>query len=488
MRFVFILVLTDIFFNATETMQTPNNNSTNQSPKKALPYIGQFKRGIFWTLIDSLGSQSLVILYHLIFRAGAGQTMHGIMGCLLSLLYLATAVTNLGLNKIIAPFLETFIRSRKHLRLFISTLVIPQLMFLLVLSIITVKSLSYIQQSIPFIASLTHHLSNQLIPILALTFVSESMRKTLRVFLQLSFYFRLTALVELLGMGANLAGIFFFYKQGNLSLLTSWHILAYTSFAQLIALTIGILVVHQSLPKYTSGDQISVPDLLKRVTKNRLFSWALQCLNQLHSGNFLVPICALRFGIESASLMKVITSISYWITLIAKKVFGVSSNALLAHLKSRSADTQKQAFHYLSRVFNQALYGLLIFLVINGKKLALEQLQGHQTVTWSLLYFMLLLTFCESFFILYEKWYILEEDAHIYLAFNGISIATLYALIRSLHSPTTIIITVIILRIITFILLSLFSFYRWNIWPSFKPHLTTLIGAITLATLFNLLL
>ena len=159
--------------------------------------------------------------------------------------------------------------------------------------------------------------------------------------------------------------------------------------------------------------------------KTRLSVWALNCLHQLFSGNFLVPVCAQRFGIEQASLLKVLTSISYWITLIAQKVFGISSNALLAHLKSHSAETQQKAFSYLSFYFNQALYALFIFLSINGKKIALMQVTSGTFVTWSLLYFLLILSFFESFFILYEKWYIFEEQAHYYLLMNALSFGSL---------------------------------------------------------------
>jgi hypothetical protein len=83
--------------------------------------------------------------------------------------------------------------------------------------------------------------------------------------------------------------------------------------------------------------------------------------------------------------------------------------------------------------------------------------------------------------VLYEKWYILEEDVHTYLGFNLISIGLLYLSIQSLQSPVAIVLTIIGMRVATFILLSLFSFYRWNIWPSLKPHRRMLIVACAIA-------
>ncbi len=455
--------------------------------KSFLPYLQQFHRGIVWTLIGSIGSQGLVILYHIFYRAYVGPVKHGTMGCLLSLVYLCIAVTNIGLDKTLAPFLETFSESRKRFTLFTQIFLVPQLIFLGMLCIFFYTKFSSALISVPFFSSLADVLTPSLLLYLLLTFILESMRKTLKTFLQLSFYFRFAALVELLGMSTNLLCILFLYTRGSLTLLSSWQVMAAVSLLQLIVLSIGMFGLYYSLPT-EEATALPLGKLFLRFSKTRLFSWALQCLNQLYSGNFLVPMCALQFGIESASLMKVITSISYWITLIGKKVFGVTSNALLAHLKSRSSETQKDAFHYLTNVFNQALYGILIFLIINGRKIALLQYDGTQGISWSLLYFMLALTFFESFFILYERWYILEEDTLIYLIFNVTSIGILYLAVQSLQSPIAILTTIICIRVLTFILLSIFSFYRWHIWPSLQPRLRTILSALAVSGICYLML
>lgn len=308
-----------------------------------IPHLRDYKQGIVWTFIDSFGSQGLVIVYHFFFRTVAGAALHGIMGCLLSSVYLLIALTNLGLDKALAPFLETFNSSQKNFKQFLLTLIVPQIVLILSCATFFYGSLHLLKESIPFIKVLSSHLTTSIIVYFALTFIFESMRKTLRTFLQLSFYFELTTLVELLGIVSNLLAVYLLYIYNNLTLLSSWQVLAYTSALQLLILSGGMLHLYSKL----SHEQKSFPlyPLLTRFTKTRLFSWALQCLNQLYSGNFLVPICAVQFGIESASLMKIITSISYWITLLAKRVFGITSNALLAHVKSQSSTTQTKAFH-----------------------------------------------------------------------------------------------------------------------------------------------
>ena len=453
-----------------------------KKPTFLIPYLPQFKLGLFWTLIDSIGSQGLVILFHVLYRNFAGPIRHGILGCLLSLIYLATAVMNIGLDSTLAPFLEIFSESRKRFMVFTRLLLIPQALFLCSLCILAFVGSSYMP-AINFFKNLAPYFSKHLLAYSLLTFFFESMRKTLRTFLQLSFYFRFAAFVELLGVGVNILGIILLHYYHQLTLPNSLQVLMYAALAQLIILIAGITVWYHSLKDDEYEAPLKNTELFFRISKTRLFSWVLNCLHQLYSGNFLVPVCAFQFGIESASLMKVITSISYWITLVTKKALGVTSNALLAHLKSRSPETQIQAFHFLTEVFNQVLYGLLIFLVINGKKIALHQVQNIPTVTWSLLYGMVLLTFLESLFVLYEKWYIVEEDAQTYLGFNLVSIGLLYLVIKTLQAPLAILSAIICIRVLTFIGLSLFSFYRWNIWPSFKPSTQTVLVALVISSI-----
>ncbi len=448
-----------------------------------IPHLRDYKQGIIWTLIDSLGSQTLVILYHLFFRTAAGESLHGAMGCLLSTLYLAIAITNFGLDKTLAPFLASISSSKISFRRFLLTLIVPQMLIILLVSILGYASY-YLTSTFPLIRGLDPFLSPSIMLFIALSFILESLRKLARTFLQLSFYFELTTIVELFGISANLIALVALYTFDSMTLLTCWQVFAVTSLLQLLLLSLGMLRMYMTLPAAAS----TAPFFLMRFTKTRLFSWALQCLNQLYSGNFLVPICAIQFGIESASLLKVITSISYWLTLIAKRVFGITSNALLAHVKSRSPETQTKAFHYLSDVFNQGIICVLIFLLINGHKLGVLLYKAPPQVTWSLLYFMLLLTFFESFFVLYEKWYILEEDAHTYLGFNLLSVGFVYLIARTLSSPLSILVGIISVRVVTFTVLMLFSFYRWHIWPSFTPHPTTTLGALVASAISYFLL
>ncbi len=443
----------------------------------SLPFTHLYKKGLLWNFIDSGGSQGLLIIYHLFFRNFAGAELHGALGCTLSLFYLAIVVVNFGLDSTLAPFLETFTQNKQSFQSFIVSILIPQLLLVSISGGLVYYAFPLLTHYLPLLHTFTGALH-----LVSLGFVSESIRRTCKYFLQLMFYTRLTAFTDLIGMAVNLSLMVLAAFSGYLSLPLCWAFITGISLIQLFIFILGLAHIYRKLP---SGRTQRVD--LPRMNKTRISVWLLQCLNQLFSGNFLVPVCAQRFGIEQASLLKVLTSISYWITLIGQKVFGISSNALLAHLKSHSPDTQRNAFSYLSFYFNQALYALLIFLSINGKKLVLMQVTTGAFVTWSLLYFMLILSFFESFFILYEKWYIFEEQAHYYLLMNALSFGLLYAVIPHILSPASILLTVIALRSITLLAITIVSFYRWNIWPSFAPDMRTVLIATGVSVLFYLL-
>ncbi len=452
-----------------------------------IPFLEQFKQGLFWNLFDSVGSQGLLIIYHLLFRHFFGIPLHGVMGCLLSLLYLLIIIFNGGLDFSLAPFLETITRNRRTMRSALYTVFIPQCLFIGTVGTGLYLLYPYAAQTLPLVKTLSPHLTPLAIGLFALTFMTESVRKTLKYFLQLSFYTRMTALVEVGGITTYIMLISTYFVAHRANIVEeSWKLLCIVSCLQLFILAAGCVMLYYSLENEPPEDSPSTLPIT-RMLRSRIFIWANQCMNQLFSGNFLVPICALYFGIEQASFMKVITSISSWITLIAHKVFGITSNALLAHLKFRSLETQRIAFSYLTALLNRALSFLLIFLIINGKKIALLQITPQATINWSLLYFLLIISSFESLFILYEKWYIIEEKAHYYFLFNGICIGLIYSLINYLRSPIAMLLLIITLRIATFIFLTLFSFYWWHIWPSFKLPLKTIALSLLISGIFYLL-
>ncbi|MBA3751702.1 hypothetical protein H0X06_02810 [Candidatus Dependentiae bacterium] len=456
-------------------------------PSAQIPYIAFFKKGLYWNLFDSVSSQGLVILFHILLRSFYGTHLHGKMGCLLSVFYIGIVLCNGGLDQSLAPFLEEFTKNRPAFRSFFYTVLLPQIAIVSISAALFFLGYFFFFSSHESFFTRFPDISPPFFTLLCASFLLESLRKTCRTFLQLIFYNQLTALVETGNMIVFILLIVGFYVlQIPLSLLSLWIIFSALVALQLVILIGGILRFYSSLPADVTKQP--APKNALRMIKTRVFTWANQSVSQFFSGNILVPLCALRFGIEQASLMKVISTISQWVTLISHKTFGISSNALFAHLKSRSLETQQNAFSYLSSLLNQALYFLFIFLLINGKKITLLQIDPAATISWSLLYFMILNSFLESLFVLYEKWYIFEEEAFYIFFFNVTSFSLLYLFIISLHSPLSIALSILGLRTLTLLSITFFSSYRWHIWPSFAPRAITLTIAVLVSSFLYIII
>ena len=169
----------------------PHTNSAR------LPFLKDFKQSLFWNLFDSVGTQGLLILYHILFRALYGTTLHGKVGCSLSIFYLGIIILNLGLDYSLTAFLEYFTQSKRYFRTFLTALILPQLLFLIICMYALYALFPLAQRVIPALSTFGNTVSPTLLVLMCCTFISESLKKTAKTFLQLTFYTPLTALSKL---------------------------------------------------------------------------------------------------------------------------------------------------------------------------------------------------------------------------------------------------------------------------------------------------
>jgi hypothetical protein len=463
----------------------------------SITYLKKFNRSIYWNLLDSAGSQVLLIIHHVFLRLYAGPELHGAFGAMLSLFYLVLIIINFGLDYSLAPFFKAFTKNKKSAQLMFFNYLIPQVILLVICSLIFYNFHPALFSLFSSTIAIKSHITKHIAQVISITFISESIRKTIKLLLQLSFKNKVTACVEFFGMLAHLVTIWLAFFIGfPISLNLCWSVLLIQSIVQVTILSIAALNKYLSLSSCSNNFDDDSNNLHLRFWKSRLFTFTNQILGQLFSGNFLVPLCAFYLGLEQASFLKVITSITYWITLVAQKVFGVSSSAILANAKNTNTQEQKSLFLYLSYYFHQALCSLVIFLLINGKKIVLlHNLNiSPSFLSWSTLYLMLLISFSESFFTIYEKWYIIKEKIAYLFAFNFLSFSALYLILNQTSicytnlSQISFFILIISVRMSMLLVLTLFSYHQWQIWPSFKINAKILISSLLLSLLFYFLI
>jgi hypothetical protein len=211
-----------------------------------------------------------------------------------------------------------------------------------------------------------------------------------------------------------------------------------------------------------------------RIMKNRFFSYLTQLNHQFFSGNFLVPLFAVQFGFSQAGVLKLISHVVHTISTILNKTFGPAAFALLAHHKDMSLAQKRKAFYLATGYLHHALCFIFIFFFMNYKKLFLYSPHADLiTPYWSLIILFIVIHFSEHFFMMYEKFYITEEKVEYIFVLNCFTTFLMYLILKQkvILAPSTILMSIVLIRLISFIIIHTVSFYLWELVPNFtiKP-------------------
>lgn len=435
-------------------------------------YKKQLGFTFFWNLFDTILTQGFLILHNVLIRNFFGSEFHGQFGSLLAFFYFLVAICNLGLNRSIAPHINTIINSKKNFRSFLIWHIVPHIFFLL-FCILFASGIIFYFKVLSFENTI-------LISIIALAFLFESIKKIGKSFLQLTLYTIITSLTEVIGIILYLIIVWAIYYIGfPFSLTLSWIVLFIISFFQMSVFIITIFSIYKNL-KSNQTKQNNLTLNNSSIIKTRFFGWSYQLCSEICNTNFLVPLCAIYFGQSQASFFKIISAISQWINLIIQKGFGISSVALLTNTKSILVTTQKKIFSLLSFILHHLIYLILIFILINGKKIILSQAtQTNTLVTWIGLYLMITLTITDAFSTVYQSWFIVQNKINYLFLFYSLGFLIVYLLHYSFSSflNLSIFLSVIsIFRILFFLILIFYSYFKWGLSPEIKinPRVVTL--------------
>jgi hypothetical protein len=384
--------------------------------------------------------------------------------------------------------------------------------------------------------------------IIFILILSESIKKTLRGLLYLNFKNKFNMILEIGALLAYVATIWGVYAvTGTITVNLIFVTMTITSVISSIILLFYAYKIYTKLPEDTSViknildnifDNLSnlsdadnsgktnlsnTKNLQYKILKTRAINFANQFTHNMFSSNFLVPFFALQFGLAQAGIFKLLSHITYTVTMIMRKIFGWASDTMLAHTKNLDLESKQDMFHNINNKINNIMLVLVIFLTINLTKIITYTNANSEqaAINWPLIYFFLAITLIENLFISYEKFYIAEERNGVILAINALSILTLSVIIfyanffeqlgqlgqpgnfSSLISLTKIPQTQVtqaselasqfgqymLLFLITatratfFIILVALSFYKWRIKPKFiiKPIYLLLSLVISLA-------
>jgi hypothetical protein len=425
----------------------------------------KFLSGFKWNLFGSISYESIKALHCFLLLNNLQPHVYGFLGSLFATVYLATYIADFGATNSIPPFSGLFTRSQSNLKQFLLKYsLLPHIPIVLaaatVFTFLWSKRLTIVDAP-PYLF---------IVPGLI---IFETMRSFLRQFLHTTFQSRITVIVEVALMIGYFAAIWgphwLFGYPLTLNLIFLPHLLD-----SILAVSILIFLViryRQTLPT----TPLDLPTKIgKRLTTTKTFNYLLRVSRNMFTSNFLTPLFASKFGLQSAGMFYFASTLANTTQSIVKAVISYSGGALLANLKDAPQQEKKEAFRLISEKLMHVVAPVIIFLTINHQaviRLGYSQNITGKTLSLGLLF--LIISFTEFFFILYEQFYIIEEASNKLFIFKILEISIFYGLIAFNHNLSLVstLISVIIIRFMSLSIIAINAFYLWRIMPNFKTNL-----------------
>lgn len=445
-------------------------------------------RSMAWNTLEAVFYQGLLLAHQLLLFQCVGRSEYGLIGALFSFTYLVVTLINFGFDISLAPFFKTATKNKHNFKAIFFVQLIPEYFLIATIFIIAMIFKPYF----PHDWAARYQLTNALIIGLMLLALFESTKKTFRAILHHAFLNHKTAFVEIATIVCYTAMVWGCYCMGSpLSLPVIFVPMIITSGFCCLALGWHTAQLYRRLPDPLShGTDERLPMAFQlRILKNRFFNFLNQASHMIFSSNFLVPFFALQFGLQQASILKLVSTIVYCITIILQKVFGISSASMLSHIKESSLDNKRATFAIISNRLNQTLMAIAIFFILNFNTVISWSAAISNRQTWHLLYLFFIISFSENLFIAYEKFYITEEKADYLFIFNLIVMCLMGSMLYHAHSvaPLALLIAIIAIRILAFLGLSALSFYHWQLRPSYTVNPWLAAGSVAFSSLFFIL-
>ncbi len=432
----------------------------------------KFFSALGWNTLELILTQGLVVIDHAIMRSQCGSSLHGVIATLFSLVYSGTTVINVGFDLSLAPFFTTYTKSRQAFRLFLRQYIPLQLIMSLIM-----LGLIYSLQNTIFSGSRyqdllgTHHTL-----ILYSLIFCESIRKTMRMLLHLAFLNMQTSLLEIFSTASYMLVFWTRCFLGYpITLEFVFGSLLIVSIGQSMLLAFFIYTWYLDLP--LSANQRSEVGQ-KRMLYNRLINYLSQLTDLIFSANVIIPLVGYASGFEAASSIKIIMNLVQFVTTLIQKVLGISANALLAQAKESSLKVQRFLFEQVSEGLAIVLTSTLILALIN-----LSHIMFFVSFDSSgLLLIMLFLSAFETFFVLYQKWYLNQEALVYFLTAHITGIFIIFALYLLLSATLSLMLLLSIMTAVRLGILITVMYYAWHRW-GIRPYLKIRPDILLYATL-----
>ncbi|MBU4269865.1 hypothetical protein L6269_00250 [Candidatus Dependentiae bacterium] len=406
---------------------------------------------------------------------------YGLMASIFSIIYLTIYISEFGISQSVPVFINLFLKNKFNFKkLLYKIYLLPQVIIFIIAGLVTTlfyKNSIFINTNSPYLL---------LIPVIILF---EGIRIFLRRFLHTIFLSKQVVIVESILMILFLSSIwapyFFFNQIITLNLIFISFLI--NSILALICFMVFIKNYQSTLPNIQENLDKKI---LHKIFKSRFLNYFINLDKNFFTGNFLTPFFASNFGMLEAGIFNLANHIAESIKAITKSTVIFSGGSLFAKLKSKSLRVKRTIFKLICENINKIIYPIVIFIVINNKlffgSTAIDKL-SNSIITLTGLFF--LITCLEYFFTAYEQFFVIEEKTEKLLLLKLFEFLMFYIVINfNGASILTILLGLLITKLISFAATSLTAFYIWQLKPSFKISLKSMLFYFFLSLLIRFLI
>ncbi len=404
----------------------------------------RFYHAIKWNTIEAVLYHALYFIHQVSLYAWVSTYEYGKFGSLISFSFLCVPLLMGALDMALIPHMKQLTKNKWSFRKLIRSYLLPQCVLMLstpLLLLITIK-----WQMIPAL--------NYLSPIECFfvgTFIAcEAARKLLRRILQLLFYNKQTAAIEVANictyMVAFWTAVFFGVKPSLFLIITPFLLSSIPSLVYFIFL---FQKHYQELPNTTNNN--TLPSLFL----TQLSAFANQINRSLFSSNLLIPLFVGWVGFTQAGIATLAKNITYTLTYFLHKICSPTA-AFLSDTTTLGEEKQKDAFRLSVKLFfivsMAGLFGLVLYNTAN-----------HSTLSLTAIFYMcffFIVHLLEHLFTLYEKFFTAQNKNSFLFACNAITslvAAILFSCLQDLNF-FVLIILIFSVRVLLLIGLSLLIF------------------------------
>ncbi len=462
------------------------NKEQNQLP------INHFEKSFHYNFLWSLLYESLRIIHNLFLIKYLSQITYGLIGTIFATIYLVVKCIDMGTAYTIAPFFLMITQDKKQFKRFIFLYSILPIICCFV-TIITGISL--------FFAPKYHDMTTYtyLLPIIIGIVFIETFRSFFRQLLHIAFKSRSIIITEFLLFIGYLLAVWIpcIIFNGDIDVRFFFLPFLIDGILALLFSVYKTYQLYQSLPLSSIPTGIVIRKQITwfRIFRARITHFFLRMSKDLCTTNILTPLFALKFGLKSAGIFYLVSTIAMAVQTIIKAAIGHSGNALLANVKDQSVTIKQEAFSMMSKKFLMVILVLFVAILTHFQLLLQYcNLKDCSAMTSLFTSAYLLITLSDLIIVLYEYFYILEESM-IFLCLIRITEFSIFYFTITHYgfSPSLVmLITIFSIRIISLLLVALYAYFMWKLIPrmsfSLKEAGGFLITLLLLKSLTMLLL